>query len=195
MGAYEGTVERSRVQRFAGPLARYLLAATLARGADGGAAVGLVLLATSPATGLHDGAAVGGLLAAALTAPHLLGPWVGRRLDQARDGRIVLAAACVVYGAALAAAALLLGRVALPLVVPPVVVAGACGPLLTGGLSSGLAAIAGGEWGRAEGWDAITYGLAGTLGPALVAALAAATTPLAAVLTLAAAALAAAAVT
>src|SRR4051794_29590027 len=189
MGAYEGTVERSRVQRFAGPLARYLLAATLARGADGGAAVGLVLLATSPATGLHDGAAVGGLLAAALTAPHLLGPWAGRRLDQARDGRVVLAAACVLYGTALGAAAVLLGRVALPLVGAAVVVAGACGPLLTGGLSSRLAGIAGGTDGgstaRAEGWDAITYGLAGTLGPALVAALAAATTPLAALLTLA----------
>jgi MFS family permease len=195
MGAYEGTAERSGIRRLVGPLARYLLAATLARSADGGAAVGLVLLATSPATGLHDGAAVGGLLAAALTAPHLLGPWVGRRLDQARDGRVVLAAACVVYGAALGAAALLLGRVALPLVVAAVVVAGACGPLLTGGLSSRLAAIAGGDAGRAEGWDAITYGLAGTLGPALVAALAAATTPLAALLTLAAAAVAAAGVT
>src|SRR2546430_2485477 len=48
-----------------GALPRYMVAATLARGADGGAAVGLVLLATSPATGLRHGAAAGGLLAAA----------------------------------------------------------------------------------------------------------------------------------
>src|SRR4051795_2004552 len=162
LAAYEGTSRGGRRRRPRpggapgrfGPLTRYLLAATLARGADGGAAVGLVLLATSGATGLSNGAAVGGLLAAALTAPHLLGPWVGRRLDRARDGRGVLAAACVVYGAALGAAAVLLGRVALPLVVAAVVVAGACGPLLTGGLSSRLAGIAGGDSGRAEGWDA-----------------------------------------
>src|SRR5215210_3970528 len=156
----------------AGALARYLLAAVLARGADAGAAVGLVLLATSPATGLRHGAAAGGLLAAVLTAPHLVGPWAARRLDQARDGRVVIAAACVAYGAALGGASLLLGRAPLALVVAAVVVAGACGPLLTGGLSSRLASIAGGPGGpgrrgpakparkaeggsRAEGWDAV----------------------------------------
>jgi len=186
-----GTVEKPRL---AGALPRYLLAATLARGADGGAAVGLVLLATSPATELRHGAAAGGLLAAALTAPHLLGPLVARQLDRARDGRGVLAAACVAYGLALGGAALLLGRAPLAFVAAAVVVAGLCGPLLTGGLSSRLAGIARDD-GRAEGWDAVTYGLAGTLGPAVVAALAAATTPLAAVLTLAGASVAAAGVT
>src|SRR3954466_9752370 len=168
----------------AGALPRYLLAAPLARGADGGAAVGLVLLATSPATGLRHGAAAGGLLAAALTAPHLLGPLVARQLDRARDGRGVLATACVAYGFALGGAALLLGRVPLAFVAAGVVVTGLCGPLLTGGLSSRLAGIARDD-GRAGGWGAVTYGLAGTLGPAVVAALAAARTPLAAVLALA----------
>jgi hypothetical protein len=175
------------------PFARYLVAATLARAADAGAAVGLVLLAVSPATGLQHGVGAGGLLAAALTAPHLLGPWVARRLDRARDGRRVLAAAFAAYGIALAAASLGLGRIPFAVVLLAVVAAGACGPLLTGGLSSRLASIAGG--GRAEGWDAVTYGLAGTLGPALVAVLASATTALAALLTLAAAALLGAAVT
>jgi hypothetical protein len=173
--------------------ARYLVAATLARAADAGASVGLVLLAVSPATGLEHGVGAGGLLAAALTAPHLLGPWVARRLDRARDGRRVLAAAFAAYGIAIAAASLGLGRIPFAVVLVAVVAAGACGPLLTGGLSSRLASIAGG--GRAEGCDAVTYGLAGTLGPALVAVLASATTPLAALLTLAAAALLGAAVT
>jgi hypothetical protein len=175
------------------PLARYLLAATLARGADAGAAVGLVLLAVSPATGLHHGAGAGGLLAAALTAPHLLGPWVARRLDRARDGRRVLAAAFAAYGIALAAASVGLGRIPFAVVLVAVVSAGASGPLLTGGLSSRLASIAGS--GRAEGWDAVSYGLAGTLGPALVAVLASVTTALTAMLVLAAATLAAAPVT
>src|SRR3954465_2531719 len=160
----------------AGALPRYLLAATLARGADGGAAVGLVLLATSPATGLRHGAAAGGLLAAALTAPHLPGPLGARELARARDGRGVLATACVAYGFALGGAALLLGRVPLVFVAAAVGGAGLGGPLLTGGLSSRLAGIARDD-GRAEGWDAVTYGLAGTLGPAVVAALAAGATP------------------
>jgi MFS family permease len=175
-----------------------MAAALLARGADGGAAVGLILLVLSPASHLHNGAAVGGLLAAGLTAPHLLGPWVAHWLDRARDGRTVLAASFVVYGVALATAAILVGRARLPLVIGPIVLAGLCGPLLTGGLSSRLAGItdAGSRaQRRAEGWDAVSYGLAGTAGPAAIAGLAAATTPLAAVLTLAGAPLAAAAVT
>src|SRR4051812_21069131 len=131
------------------PLARYLAAATLARAADAGAAVGLVLLAVSPAAGLQHGVGAGGLLAAALTAPHLLGPWVARRLDRSRDGRRVLAAAFATYGCALAAAALGLGRVPFGVVVAAVAAAGACGPLLTGGLSSRLAGIV--EGGRATG--------------------------------------------
>jgi hypothetical protein len=161
-------------------LARYLAAATLARGADAGAPVGLALLATSSSAG----PAAGGLLAAALTAPHLLGPWVARRLDAARDGRWVLAAAFAGYGVALAGGALLLGRAPLAVAGAAVVVAGLCGPLLTGGMSSRLAATAG--EGR-EGWDALSYGLGGTGGPALVALATAITSPLTAVLALSAA--------
>src|SRR3954454_11383804 len=112
MAAYEGVEQHKRPARSVrarfGLLGRSLVAATLARAADGGAAVGLLLLATSPATGVRNGAAVGGLLAAALTATHLLGPWVARQLYRAGDGRFVLAAACVSSGVALAAAPVLL---------------------------------------------------------------------------------------
>jgi hypothetical protein len=62
---------------------RYVVAATLVRSADGAAAVGLVLLAVSPSAHLAHGARVGGVLAACLTAPHLLGPLLARRLDRA----------------------------------------------------------------------------------------------------------------
>jgi hypothetical protein len=181
-----------------GAMIRYLSAALLARGADSGAAVGLVLLAVSPATGLGNGAATSGLLAAGLTAPHLLGPWVARWLDRARDSRKLLAVAFAGYGTALATAAILLGHARLPLVAALIGLAGLCGPLLTGGLSSRLAAIAGAQPAsqrRAEGWDAVSYGLAGTAGPAAVAGLAALATPLAAVLALAAAPVAAATIT
>ena len=74
-----------------------------------------MLLAVSPATHLGDGAKAGALLAVGLTAPHLLGPWLARRLDGARDGRVVLAAAFGAYGGALAVATMLLGRASLAL--------------------------------------------------------------------------------
>ena len=48
-----------------------------------------------------------GLLGACITAPHLLGPFVARILDTARDGLSVIALACVAHGVTLAAAVLL----------------------------------------------------------------------------------------
>lgn len=160
-------------------LTHYTAAATLARSADGGAAVGLVLLAASPAAHLHRPAFVGGMLVTCLTGPHLLGPPIARRLDRARDGRRVLAAAFCLYGLALAAAVLCVGRAAIAAVAAFVVVAGACGPLLTGGLSSRLAALVGPDertQRRAQGWDAVSYGVGTTAGPGAVTAIAAATT-------------------
>ncbi|MFC0623667.1 hypothetical protein [Kribbella deserti] len=180
-----------------GPLARYFAAASLARGADAGAAVGLVLLAVNEPALTHP-EAVGGLLAAGLTAPHLLGPWLARRLDQARDSRYYLAAAFVLFGLALAGATLLLGRAPLPVVLAATVLAGACGPLLTGGLSSRVAGICGPELRarrRGEGWDSVSYGVAGTAGPAGVAALSAITNPVTALLLLGLSAFLAAVVT
>jgi hypothetical protein len=185
MTAYNESVDVSA-------LARYVLAATLVRSADAAGAVGIVLVAASPAADVAGGARTGGLLAAGLTAPHLLGPLVARRLDAARDGRVTLALAFTAYGVALGAAVLLLGRAPVALPAVAVVGAGVCGPLLTGGLSSRLRSVAAGDT-RAEGWDAITYGVAGSAGPAAVAAIAALTSPRAAVLTLSAGAAAAAA--
>jgi hypothetical protein len=170
---------------------RYLTAATLARAADAGAIVGLVLLALSAGPGLDRPGLVGGVLAACLTAPHLIGPVVARHLDRARDGRPLLAGAFVLYGAAIGAATLTFGRVPIVLTGVLVVVAGLCGPLLTGGLSSRLAGLVPGDersQRRAQGADAVTYGIGGSAGPAAVAALAAATGATGAMLVLAAAA-------
>ena len=166
---------------------RYAFAATVARTADAGAAVGVVLLAAGGAGGVR----LGGLLAAALTAPHLLGGRIGRLVDRARDPRRPLAAGCVGYAAALAAATGAL-RLGLPVVGGgALVVAGACGPLLTGGFSS-LTGGLGGCPDRARGIDALTYGVSGVVGPAAVAGLATLTSPVASLLTLAGATLVAA---
>ncbi len=155
-------------------LPRYLVAATLARVGDAGAAVGIVLFAVARMG--PGGALVGGLLSAALTVPHICGAWLGRLVDRADDVRRPLAAGCAVYAAALALA---VGMLAAGWPWPAgaaLLVAGSCGPLLTGGLSS-LAAGLGTAPDRAYSIDAITYAVAGTAGPAAVVGLAAAVSP------------------
>lgn len=168
-------------------LARYVFAATLVRSADGGAVVAVVLLAH--ASGQPGW--VAGLMGASITAPHLLGPFIARRLDTARDGRKVIAVSAIAHGILLGIAALLL-----PItwaVVPALLllVSGLFGPMLTGGVSSRLPSIAGPSLRsqrRAQSWDVASYGISGTLGPAAVASIAAWTGPLAATLMLAGAA-------
>jgi hypothetical protein len=171
-----------------GGLSRYVLAATLARISDGGAIVAVVLLVNTSG----GSPAAAGLLGACVTAPHLFGPFVARRLDTAADGRRVIAAACVIHALTLTAALLTYGHP--PVLVPAVLLAasGLVGPFLTGGISSRLPSIAGPDvrqQRRAQGWDVATYGLAGTLGPTLVAVLAGVASARAAGLVLAAGAL------
>ncbi|WP_440709906.1 MFS transporter [Herbiconiux sp. YIM B11900] len=165
-------------------LTRYVAAATLARTADGGGVVAIVLVVTtSGAPGW-----LAGLLGASITAPHLLGPFLARRLDTARDGRTVIALACLVHGAALAAAVLLYPLVWPVLTALLLFASGLVGPFLTGGISSRLPAIAGPDQHhqrRAQGWDVATYGLGGTIGPTIVAVISVWATPTAAALVLA----------
>jgi len=167
---------------------RWAFAATVARTADAGSGVGVVLLTAAGGNGLR----LGGLLAAALTAPHLFGARIGRLVDRARDPRRPLAAGCVGYALALAAATGAL-RLGLPVVAGgALVVAGACGPLLTGGFSA-LTGGLGGSPERARGLDTLTYGVSGVAGPAAVAGLATLTSPTSSLLTLAGATVVAAA--
>ncbi|MFF7446077.1 MULTISPECIES: MFS transporter [unclassified Streptomyces] len=169
-------------------LAVYLTSATLVRSASGGAPVGLVSL-TLARPG-HGSAMLGGILAALLTLPNVAGPWLARWLEQARDPRIRLAAAFVVFGLMLAGTGLTLGRVPVGLVGLLVVIGGLCGPLMTGGLSSRLALIVGDDTRaqrRAEGWDSATYGSSNIVGPAAVAAITALSGALTAVVALGAA--------
>lgn len=171
-----------------GGLTRYVLAATLARVSDGGAIIAVVLLVNTSG----GSPAAAGLLGACVTAPHLLGPFVARRLDTAADGRRIIALACAVHALTLAAAVLAYDRA--PVAVPAVllIASGLVGPFLTGGISSRLPSIAGThvrQQRRAQGWDVATYGIAGTVGPSLVAVLAGAASPHVAGLALAAGAL------
>ena len=150
-----------------------------------GAVVAVVLLAQ--ASGKPGWAS--GMLGAAITTPHLLGPFIARRLDTADDGRRIIAVSALAHGLLLGTAGLLL-PVAWT-VVPAVllVLSGVFGPMLTGGVSSRLPSIAGPSQKsqrRAQSWDVASYGVSGTLGPAVVAWISAATGPLGAMLILAA---------
>lgn len=169
-------------------LARYVFAATMVRSADGGAVVAIVLLAQ--ASGQPGW--VSGLLGAAITAPHLLGPFIARRLDTARDGRRVIAISALAHGALLGAAGLLLPVTWAIIPAALLIVSGLFGPMLTGGISSRLPSIAGPSQKsqrRAQSWDVASYGISGTLGPAAVASIAATIGPMAATPILAAAAI------
>ncbi|MGK0714481.1 hypothetical protein ACR5KS_00175 [Leucobacter sp. W1153] len=165
-----------------------MFAATLVRSADGGAVVAIVLLAS--ASGQPGW--VSGLLGASITAPHLLGPFIARRLDTAKDGRKIIAVSAVIHGTLLGTAALLLPVTWAVIPALLLTLSGLFGPMLTGGISSRLPSIAGPSQQsqrRAQSWDVASYGISGTMGPAVVAAVAAATGPLAATLILAGAAI------
>jgi predicted MFS family arabinose efflux permease len=165
-------------------LTRYLVVAVLARTADEGARVALVLLALDRT----DSAAFGGQLLAALLVPHVLAaPAAGALADRTRHRRAVHAAGLALFGAALAGCALMAGRVAAPAVLAVVFAGGCVAPLLTGGLSSLLRDLVPPSGrARAYGLDAASYNVAGICGPAVAAVLAGTAGPTAATLTLAA---------
>lgn len=197
MSSHDGSASGGAVppsDRGLSVLVRYSCTAVLVRMADAGAGVGVLLLAEArrPA---GSATALAGALVAVYTIPHVLGPVLARRLDLSRDVRPLLAFAFASFAVLLGAAGLLLSAGVIIATFVLIGLAGFAGPLLTGGLSSRLADLvpsADRTQRRAQGLDATTYGLAGTLGPALVAAVAAVQSPLAALLTLAALALIAA---
>ncbi|MBB2947645.1 MFS family permease [Actinoplanes lutulentus] len=149
-------------------LTRYLLAAIGARLADEGARVAIVLLAIEQ-TGR---ASVGGLLVAALMVPHVAAaPLAGAAADRARRRKPLYLSAFVIYALSLTGAALLVGPVTWAAAI--LLLTGGCvAPLLFGGLSSLLRELAPGDAGRAFGYDATTYSVAGITGPALAAVVA-----------------------
>jgi len=106
--------------------------------------------------------------------------------------------ASTVYGIAVATAALTLGSVPIAVSIVVVGIAGFCGPLLTGGLSSTLASLIPADerpQRRAQGWDALTYGIGGTLGPAAVALIVSLGDPLIALLAVSGASIVSAGIT
>lgn len=163
-------------------LARYMLAAVLARLASEGARVGVVVLAVDRTGSAGFG---GALVAALLVTGVVAAPLAGALADRVRRRRLFHAGCLVGYGTGLTAVAGLVGRAPAPVVLTVAAAAGCCTPLLTGGLTSLLSdLLPSTELGRAFSLDAVSYNLAGITGPALVSALAAVTGPASAVMAL-----------
>ena len=164
----------------------YLAAAVLARIADEGARVSLVLLALDR-TG---SAAIGGTMVAALLIPHVVAaPLVGVLVDRGRQPRWVLASAMLIFAGSLFSTAALLGQAPLWLIYVLLLVGGCCGPALTGGLTSQLPALVGKDkTPRAFGLDSLFYNVASMVGPAVAGLIAAVANPAAAQCMLAASA-------
>ena len=160
-------------------LVRYACAAMLARIADGGGVLAVILLCQSS----EQYYTVTGWMAACITLPHMLGPFIARRIDTASDGRRVIAMACLAYAFITGIMTVTFGHVPLLLTALLLIAAGLCGPLLTGGISAFLPAMAGPDQRsqrRAQGLDVATYGFGSTLGPSAVAAISAWASPSAA---------------
>ncbi|KUJ68297.1 hypothetical protein ACZ90_20500 [Streptomyces albus subsp. albus] len=131
-----------------------------------------LLLAGLAATG--SASAASSLLAGLTVAAALGGPLLGALLDRsARPGRL-LAGALGLYAAGLAAILAGLGRVPVAVGVLIAVCTGLLGPALSGGWTAQLPHVAPGPaLARATTLDAMTFQLAGLLGPALAGAVAA----------------------
>ncbi|KFX21181.1 major facilitator superfamily transporter [Pectobacterium betavasculorum] len=157
-------------------LVRYAFAAMLARIADGGGVLAVILLCQSS----EEYVAVTGWMAACITLPHMLGPFIARSIDTARDGRRVIVTACLAYAGLTGILTATFGQIPIFLTALLLIAAGLCGPLLTGGISTFLPAIAEPDQRsqrRAQGLDVATYGFGGTLGPSAVATISAWSSP------------------
>jgi MFS family permease len=147
----------------------YAIAAVLARTADEGARVALLLLALDR---LHRPGTTG-LLVACLMIPHVVAaPLIGAITDRSRRPALTVGVLILGFGASLALTALTLGHLPLGLSLVVLLLGGSCGPALTGGLSSQLPRLVAPErLPRTFGLDGLVYNVAGIAGPALTGVL------------------------
>lgn len=147
-------------------MTRYLTAALLARTGDEGSKLAVMLLALAVA-----GPSLGGFGVACLMAPHVLAaPLMGRWIDRSEHPNRLLGLATIGFAGFLAIAATVMGRLPDPLVLALLLVAGAFGPAVTGGMSSLIKQLTQPDrLPRAFGLDSLTFNIAGMVGPAAAA--------------------------
>jgi MFS family permease len=161
---------------------RYVIAASLARLADEGGRVVLILLAIDR-TG---STAFGGLLVACFLVPHVIAaPVTGALADRSSKRTHIQAVALLTFGVCLALVSGLTGAIPSILILLIALIGGCTGPLVTGGMTSLLGLMVPEPLrDRAYGLDILTYNVAGIVGPAVAVLLAEVLTPSLSTLTL-----------
>ncbi|MFB6819084.1 MFS transporter [Streptomyces sp. NPDC056347] len=147
------------------PLRLYLAGALAARAGDEMSGPALLLAGFTAAGSPGDASS---LLAGITASAAVGGPVLGVLLDRAaRPGR-PLAVALMLYAAGLGAVLATLGRLPFAVTVLIAVCTGLLGPALSGGWTAQLPrVVAGDRLPRANALDAMTFGVAGLVGPAL----------------------------
>lgn len=164
-------------------LARYLVAATLARVGDEMVAFTLVLLVLERT----DSPALAGLTGAAYALPAVVtGPLLGAWLDRTRFRRTALAVNQAVLGAVMLTMLVVVGHTAAWITPALAAVAGTTLPLVSGGFTSMLPSLVPqAVLPRANSLEAASFGAAATTGPAAAATITAAVSVDAAVVVIA----------
>ncbi|MFF4607470.1 MFS transporter [Streptomyces sp. NPDC001339] len=154
----------------------YLAAAFSARLADEGMAVAVALLALQRS----GSAAQGAFVLAAWMAPHVVAaPLVGAFATRMRRPRLCYLGALGGFALGIVALSALIGRAPAPVVLAVALSGGACGPAVSGGLSSLLAVLlpAYARQDRAYALDAAVYNAASVAGPSVAGVVATLASP------------------
>lgn len=170
------------LHREAPAFATYFTSAVMARLANEGLRLALILTAAATPAGLK----LGGLLVAAFLIPSIVAaPFVGRMADLSSKPTRLYAMAFAFHGLMILLCGLSIGVTPAPVTLLIAVAGGSVGPLLMGGLSSLLGTIVPQPMlPRAYAMDVVTYNVSAILAPAVVAAVAGLVSPLASLMLL-----------
>lgn len=170
------------LQREAPAFTTYFTTAVMARMANEGLRLALILAAVATPAGIK----LGGLLVAAFLIPSILSaPFVGRMADMSTNPTRLYSLAFAFNGIMIALTGLFLEVLPAPVILLMAAVGGSVGPLMQGGLSSLVGTIVPKSvLHRGYAMDVVTYNVSAILAPAVVAAIAGWVSPLASLLTL-----------
>lgn len=158
------------LQREAPAFNTYFSTAVMARLANEGLRLALILTAAATPAGLK----LGGLLVAAFLIPSIVAaPFVGRMADLSTNPNRLYSTAFAFHGVMILLCALSIGVVPSWITILIAIAGGSVGPLLMGGLSSLVGTIVPAPlMPRAYAMDVVSYNVSAILAPALVAAVA-----------------------
>ena len=165
------------LHRQAPAFSTYFATAVMARLANEGLRLALILAAAATPAGLK----LGGLLVAAFLIPSVVAaPFVGRLADISKNPNRLYALAFAFNGVVIALCGLLLNTLHPAIILVMAAIGGSVGPLMQGGLSSLVGAIVPKPlMPKAYALDVVSYNVSAILAPAIVAAVASLISPLA----------------